>query len=106
MLVADASRPRLRTQELSIIGCPVFEAARGEKGDVDVRAPGSAYRLDVLAKLPFLKKLDGVPVTPEEAEAARNRTPGGSALPGTAKGTAGGQSGGLGETVKPKTPAE
>lgn len=83
----------------------MHETARGDKQEVDVRAPGSAYRLDVLAKLPGLKKLDGVPVTPEEADAARART--GSAMPGTAKGnTAGGVgTGGLGETMKPKTPA-
>ena len=49
----------------------MHETARGDKQEVDVRAPGSAYRLDVLAKLPGLKKLDGVPVTPEEADAAR-----------------------------------
>ena len=83
----------------------MFEAARGEKQDVNVLAPGSEYRLDVLKRLPGLKKLDGVPVTPEEAEQARSRTPGGSALPSTAKGTAGGAGAGLGETQKPKTPA-
>ena len=95
------------SQELSLVGCPVFEAARGEKGEVNVLAPGSAYRLDVLKVLPGLKKLDGVPVTPEEAEAARSRTPGGTAAaPSTAKGgTAGGAGAGLGETTKPKTPA-
>ena len=89
------------------MGCPVFEAAKGEKAEVNPLASGSAYRLEVLSRLPGLKKLDGGPVTPEEAEAARSRTPGGSATaPSTAKGaTAGGAGAGLGETSKPKTPS-
>ena len=38
--------------------------------DVPMSAPGCPYRLEVLRRLPNLKMLDGVAVTPEELEAA------------------------------------
>jgi hypothetical protein len=38
--------------------------------DVPTATPGCPYRLEVLRRLPNLKKLDGVAVTPEELESA------------------------------------
>jgi hypothetical protein len=70
----------------------MFEAARGEKGEVNVLAVGSLYRCEVLRRVPALKKLDGVPVDADEVETARNRTPATASA---------GLGVGLGETQKP-----
>ncbi len=80
-------------QELSLVGTPLYEAARGEKGEVNVLAVGSLYRCEVLRRVPALKKLDGVPVDSDEVETARNRTPATASA---------GLGVGLGETTKPK----
>jgi dynein light chain 1 len=79
-------------EELSLVGCPLFEAARGDKGENNPLQPGCAYRLEVLRRVQSLRKLDGVPVDAEEMEAARNKTPGTASA---------GMPSGLGETSKP-----
>ncbi len=108
---ADAQRtppPQLTPQELSLVGNPLHDAA---KADGPPAALGSTYRIEILRKLPNLKKIDGVTVDPDERDTARNKTAGGggtkpftpgtapnTAAPGTAKSAGGG---GLGDTQPP-----
>ena len=82
------------------MGCPLFEAAKGEKGDPAAPlVPGNPYRLDVLIRVPNLKKLDGVPVDAEERDAARAKAA------ATSSGLGSTMKSGLGDTLKPKTPS-
>ena len=57
----------VREQELQLVGNPVYEMARAECNPSD---RGSPYRVEVLRRVPKLKKLDGIPVEAEEREAA------------------------------------
>lgn len=59
--------PITSLEELQLIGNPVFEAAKGECVPTD---KGSTYRIEVLRRVPKLKKLDGIPVEAEERDAA------------------------------------
>ncbi|KAK3233616.1 hypothetical protein CYMTET_56100 [Cymbomonas tetramitiformis] len=55
-------------EEVLFVGCPIFEGFR------DGTAPtttGHPWRIEVLKRLPNLKKLDGVPVEMEEKEQAQ-----------------------------------
>ncbi|CAL8469249.1 g8790 [Coccomyxa elongata] len=56
----DRLAANVRLEELLLIGNPLNPT------------PGSPeYRIEILKRLPGLKKLDGVPVDPEEREAAK-----------------------------------
>ena len=55
-------------EELLLVGNPVYNTY------TDPQTLGSQWRIDVLKILPKLKKLDGVPVEPEEREAAQAAT--------------------------------
>jgi hypothetical protein len=102
-------------EELSLVGNPLQEAAAKAEGPTS--ALGCAYRLEVLRRLPNLRKLDGVTVDTDEKEAAAQKrmesSKGAAGLlgtrtmnstlgaPGTAPGTAGSAGRGLGATAPP-----
>ena len=74
-------------EDISLVGNPLWDAA---KADGLPSALGSTYRIEILRRLPNLKKIDGVTVDPDERDAAAKRglgqtvalgaTMGGSAL--------------------------
>mmetsp|Transcript_30936 Transcript_30936/g.100749 ORF Transcript_30936/g.100749 Transcript_30936/m.100749 type:complete len:204 (+) Transcript_30936:76-687(+) len=55
-------------EELQLRGNPVYEAAK--EGGATPDSIGSAYRIEVLKRLPNLKKLDGIPIDADERDAA------------------------------------
>jgi len=73
--------PRRPWQELSLFGNPLQEAAA--KADGPTSAIGCSYRLEVLRRLPGLKKLDGVAIDADEREAAAAAGRPGGTLMGT-----------------------
>jgi len=73
----------------------VQEAAA--KSDGPTGAIGCAYRLDVLRRLPGLRKLDGIAIDPDEREAARAGKTG--SLGGTGNKTLGATAGAAGSTL-------
>lgn len=109
-------------EEISLVGNPVWEAARQAEGLPT--ALGCAYRVDILRRLPNLKKIDGVTVDPDERDAAaRKGAPGGlgataavaAAMGQTSRSAGGSATGAPGEApaaadapavAAPQTPAE
>lgn len=57
-------------EDISLVGNPLWEAA---KADGPPSAVGSTYRIEILRRLPNLKKIDGVTVDPDERDAAAKR---------------------------------
>jgi len=94
-------------EELSLFGNPLFDASKAE--GANPATVGSPYRVEILKRLPALKKIDGVIVDPDEREAARLGSAGRSAgsstkafVQGSAPSTAQGKSGGgLDDTLPP-----
>jgi dynein light chain 1 len=58
-------------EDISLVGNPVWEAAKLDGGVPS--AIGSTYRIEILRRLPHLKKIDGVTVDPDERDAAAKR---------------------------------
>lgn len=56
-------------EEISLVGNPLWEVAKAAEGSPS--ALGCAYRIDILRRLPNLKKLDGITVDMDERAAAR-----------------------------------
>jgi dynein light chain 1, axonemal len=102
-------------EEISLVGNPLWEVAKAAEGSPS--ALGCAYRIDILRRLPNLKKLDGVTVDMDERAAAR-KAAGGAMLnnsmgqttrsagsAGSAEVAAAGD-GGAASVAAPQTPAE
>ena len=54
-------------EELLLVGNPLFDQYKADSNPMQTLSP---YRIEVIKRVKSLKKLDGVPIEPEEKEAA------------------------------------